>query len=213
MDPFEGKSERVIFCDIGNVLLFFDLFKSINRFLARGTKSSREVLPIIFEFSFLADLELGKVTPKEFHKKASKVFGMKIPFQEFCEIWTDIFQENRPMTRWIKEMSARHRIYILSNTNQLHYDFVKTRYDMFHSVHGAVISHEVGLRKPDPRFFCLALKMADIPARNVFYLDDVWEHVHGARRVGIHAQRFIDFAIAMEDWKRFLAESEKMPCI
>ena len=199
--------EKVLFCDIGNVLLFFDLFRSINRFLILGTRPARHVLPIVFDTSFVEDLELGRIGPRAFYEKACGLFGMRITYTEFCRIWNDIFTENHPMTRWIKNTSARHRVYLVSNTNFFHYSAVRLRYDFFRYVTGSVISCEIRLRKPDPRIFVYAMAMAGVKARQVFYLDDIWQHVHAARRCGIRAERYVNPWMAQESWCRFLKHS------
>ncbi len=47
-----------------------------------------------------------------------------------------------------------------------------------------VHSHEVGLRKPDPRIFSLAADRLDVRPDEIVFLDDVDGHVEAARAVG-----------------------------
>ena len=50
-----------------------------------------------------------------------------------------------------------------------------------------VDSCQVGLRKPDPRIFRLALEQLDgVPPEQAVLLDDFEAHVAGARRIGMH---------------------------
>ncbi len=196
--------EKILFCDIGNVLLFFDLFKSINRFLQIGSKSARQVLPRLFDAAYLADLETGKISAQQFYRQACAMFGMRLPFERFCAIWNDIFEENVPLTRWITRTSRSYRVFLVSNTNDLHFDHIATRYSFVQGLAGAIVSSRVGLRKPDPRIFVHALQRAGVSAKQVFYLDDVWEHVYSARRCGISAHRYTDPFTAIAQWNRFL---------
>jgi 2-haloacid dehalogenase len=54
-----------------------------------------------------------------------------------------------------------------------------------------VVSGEVGLLKPDPRIFRLAIERCALdPARTVF-IDDVADNVAGGRSVGLHALQFV----------------------
>ncbi len=72
--------------------------------------------------------------------------------------------------------------------------------------HHLVDSSEVGLRKPDPRIFELALERvgASDPSRAVF-LDDYEGNVQAARRVGIHGIRVTaDFAKALDELRALL---------
>jgi putative hydrolase of the HAD superfamily len=52
-----------------------------------------------------------------------------------------------------------------------------------------IISAEVGVEKPDPRIFQLALDALDAGPSECVFVDDVPQHVEGARAVGIDAFR------------------------
>jgi putative hydrolase of the HAD superfamily len=78
--------------------------------------------------------------------------------------------------------------------------------ELFHHV---VDSSEVGLRKPDPRIFELALEKvgAADPGRTVF-LDDYAGNVEAARRVGIQGILVTsDFGEALDELRALLAAS------
>ncbi len=55
--------------------------------------------------------------------------------------------------------------------------------ELFHHV---IDSSEVGLRKPDPKIFALALERLGVPAESAVFLDDYPGNVEAAQRVGIH---------------------------
>ena len=50
---------------------------------------------------------------------------------------------------------------------------------------GIIDSSEVGIRKPDPKIFTLALQIADNSADKTIFLDDYVEHVNVAEELGI----------------------------
>ena len=50
---------------------------------------------------------------------------------------------------------------------------------------GIIDSSEVGIRKPDPKIFTLALQIADNSADKTIFLDDYVEHVKVAEELGI----------------------------
>lgn len=55
-----------------------------------------------------------------------------------------------------------------------------------------VISAEVGLRKPDPAIFELALDRVGVPADRVLFIDDAEPNVLGARASGLQALLHVD---------------------
>tara|TARA_B100000676_G_scaffold311253_1_gene380448 strand:+ start:6370 stop:7011 length:642 start_codon:yes stop_codon:yes gene_type:complete len=50
---------------------------------------------------------------------------------------------------------------------------------------GIIDSSEVGIRKPDPKIFTLALQIADNSADKTIFLDDYVEHINVAEELGI----------------------------
>ena len=48
----------------------------------------------------------------------------------------------------------------------------------------------VGLAKPDPRIYRLALERLRVAPEQAVFIDDVAANVEGARQVGMHAIRF-----------------------
>ncbi len=75
--------------------------------------------------------------------------------------------------------------------------------DLFHHV---VDSSEVGLRKPDPRIFELALEMlGGVAPDEAVFLDDYRGNVEAARRVGIHGiQVTRDYGAALDELRALL---------
>lgn len=53
-----------------------------------------------------------------------------------------------------------------------------------------IISSEIGVAKPDPRFFEVAVEQIGVPAGQVLFVDDVLANVEGARSVGLLAEHF-----------------------
>ena len=57
-------------------------------------------------------------------------------------------------------------------------------YDLFES---CLLSHEIGVEKPDPKAFEILLKELDVPAQDVVFIDDKEENVAAAKTLGIDA--------------------------
>jgi len=74
--------------------------------------------------------------------------------------------------------------------------------ELFHHV---IDSSEVGLRKPDPRIFELALEKLGVDAASAVFLDDYAGNVEAARRVGIHGLLVTDaYEDALSELSRLL---------
>jgi putative hydrolase of the HAD superfamily len=65
------------------------------------------------------------------------------------------------------------------------------------------LSNEVGLLKPDPAIYRLALEQLNVPAHRAIFIDDVAEMVAGATAVdlaGVHHKRWPATQAAIESW-------------
>ena len=66
-------------------------------------------------------------------------------------------------------------------------DKIENDWDINHLFDDIIISYEVGLIKPDPAIFDLALSRLGISAHDTVFIDDRIKNIHGARQHGIHA--------------------------
>ena len=73
--------------------------------------------------------------------------------------------------------------------------------ELFHHV---IDSSEVGLRKPDPKIFELALEQLGVEASSAVFLDDYAGNVEAARRVGIRG------VLVTDDYQGALAELARL---
>ncbi len=73
----------------------------------------------------------------------------------------------------------------MSNTNALHYKFVRKNFGIVKEFKESVLSYKVGHRKPDLRIFKALLIKTGRPANNHIYIDDIGEHVEIAESIGM----------------------------
>jgi putative hydrolase of the HAD superfamily len=68
-----------------------------------------------------------------------------------------------------------------------------------------VLSCEVGMAKPDPGIYELALKRSGVPADEALFVDDAEVNVAAARRLGLRAHRHTGAASTIEAIEGFLS--------
>ncbi|MDE2312674.1 MAG: HAD-IA family hydrolase, partial [Elusimicrobia bacterium] len=98
----------------------------------------------------------------------------------------DHFSLERANYALLRQLSRSRRVYLLSNTNALHYEFIRSNYAFPKRVHGALLSYRLGLRKPEPEIYLSALRRAGVEAHEAAFIDDLKENVAGARKLGIN---------------------------
>jgi putative hydrolase of the HAD superfamily len=90
----------------------------------------------------------------------------------------------------LKGLSGKLPTYLLSNTNALHIEHIRARYAFPAIVKGAILSHELKLRKPQLEIYEAALKLSGTAPEETVFIDDLEENCAGARKAGLHAIRY-----------------------
>ncbi len=83
-----------------------------------------------------------------------------------------------------------YKCILLSNTNSLHIDFIKTNvsfYDAFKNCFDAFyLSHEIHLRKPNEDIFKFVIDTHQLKPEECLFIDDTSENTETAKALGLH---------------------------
>jgi 2-haloacid dehalogenase len=91
----------------------------------------------------------------------------------------------------LEELAARgRRLFALTNFSHETWPVARARFEFLGRFEDVVVSGEVGMVKPDPRIYRLAIGRCRLdPARTVF-VDDLAANVEAARAEGLHGVHF-----------------------
>lgn len=201
----EGKTPLGVVFDIGGVLLSFDHMKACKAIGARCAMSAEEVYERVFTSGLEASYDRGMPTG-EFYGEVSKRLAIKAPFDvppdEFGLLWSDIFEENPGIEEVVRTLSGMVRLFILSNTNPLHYEFAAGRFPFLNDCfEAAFLSYEIGEGKPSPVIYRTVVEKTGLKPEELFYIDDREEHVEAAKALGIRSLRFTSIEALKERLK------------
>ena len=88
----------------------------------------------------------------------------------------------------LAELAAHVRLIVLSNTNACHKSVWNSRFTgALSHFERMFLSHEMGVRKPQPASFQMVLDYLDLPPGRVVFVDDKAENVKAARASGMNA--------------------------
>lgn len=183
---------RTIFLDMGKVLIDYD-FRLFTDRLCRSVEIDPELLRgALTGNSLHLTFELGQLNEDEFHGEICRRLGKNMAHEEFVAAWTGVFLPIPLLSEdLIRRLAARARLWVISNTNRLHFDYLRARFPFFGLFEGFVLSYEVGAMKPDPRIFREALARTGSKASESLFVDDQLINVEGARELGIDAFQFL----------------------
>jgi len=180
---------RSLIFDIGNVLLPFDFGRALNRVGLQNSGRLTSGLPR--EFIEMKDLyETGRIERSEFLKRSIAATGYQGTEAEFSAAWTEIFDENVAMTRLVQSLHGRYSLYVLSNTSDLHIEYVEATYPVFQYFSDGVYSHIAGCIKPGREIFEIAIRQLGVKPDETIFIDDLPDNVVTARELGFHAFQY-----------------------
>ena len=98
-----------------------------------------------------------------------------------------------PMVRVkiLEKLSLNYRIFLLSNTNKIHYDLYSCQFVQKYGLHlsdlfeKAYYSFELGLRKPDKEIYEYALKDSQLIPEETLFIEDSPQNLIEAEKLGI----------------------------
>lgn len=190
--------------DLGNVLVGFDREQVLRR-LGDGAGCGSPAFKRAYAAAGIEDrLERGLMGERELFAWFQSL-GFDGTFDEFGLLWCDHFHELKPVSSLLAELKGRAQILILSNTNSLHYRFLCARFPVLGLADVAVLSYQLGLRKPEPAIYRAALKAAGAQPHEAVFIDDMKDNVDAAAALGINAVRLDEPESVRELLKPFLA--------
>jgi glucose-1-phosphatase len=151
---------------------------------------------------------LGTVSEPEVHAALTERLALSPADLErfLAGLWEEYCGSlNVELTEWFAGLRPRYRTGIVSNSFVGAREKEQERYGFEDLTDTVVYSHEVGVRKPDPAIYRLALDRLGVQPAEAVFLDDKELAVDGARAVGMAAVLFRDNAQAIAEIEALLA--------
>ncbi len=203
------KIKNIIF-DLGGVILDIDenvVYKELEKMGIEISElaHSKEFMEILSKF------DTGIYTAATFRKKTKQFIGQeKMTDEKFDSIWNAMLLDiPRERIEAIEKVKKHYKIYLMSNTNVIHYDLyvrdlqLRFGYNEFDELFNkSYFSFAEHLEKPDPRFFELILDHEHLLPEETLFIDDTAENIEAAKSLGINT-----YHISREELVRNLFEN------
>lgn len=179
--------KNIIF-DFGDIFINLDKKATINGLAALGVNEiTEDILKTYHQY------EKGEISTNEFINFYKGAFG--ISENVLKKVWNAVLLDfPKQRLDFLMEIAAskKYKLFLLSNTNELHIDYVKNTlgidfYNAFKNCfHQFYLSHEIHFRKPDLEIYEFVLKENDLIASQTLFIDDLQENTDAAKQLGIH---------------------------
>jgi glucose-1-phosphatase len=190
-----NNSKEAIIFDLGGVLLNLDYDLTEKAFISLGMTDFGESYSQLQQTYLFDRFERGEVSSFHFVNQLLDRLPPGTTANQVVHAW-DAMILDFPVKRlqFLEELSKKYRIFLLSNTNDLHIDAVRRSLNksvghrnLEQYFEKTYFSSAIGMRKPDSSIFEFVCSENKLDPAKTIFIDDSPQHVEGAKAVGIQA--------------------------
>jgi putative hydrolase of the HAD superfamily len=174
---------RAFLFDIGNVLLKFD-FTATLRAVAEHSEVRDEIAVLAGIDRVKLSYEDGQIDRAAFLRGVFDVLRYRGTEAQFVAAWEDIFTPNEPMFALVAQLAQTHPLFLLSNTSDIHRDYIFRTYDIFRSFTAGTYSFSARTSKPGRAIYEHACREHGLVPATTFFIDDLLPNIETARSLG-----------------------------
>ncbi len=185
---------RNIIFDFGGVICNLDVGRTEKAFAALGFAPVHAGMADGDPMAVFEAVEKGTLNPGEFRRELRKFFPRPVTDAGIDAAWNALLLDMpAPRIDLIRALGSNHRLFLLSNSNEIHYNhysgtLLRDHHCRFEDLfEKAWFSFRIGLLKPSQEIFRFVLNDGGLNPAETLFIDDTLMHAEGAQRAGIHA--------------------------
>jgi len=186
-----GGMIKAILFDLGGVL-FTDGTKQFIAYLHDELGVDAQQSSNLLSGQLGSQYREGKIGRNKFWETFKQELDLTASEDELEQNWISGYRLNEATKSLIQELSRRYDVYYLSDNVQERIDVVESKYHFLNLFKDGIFSHVVGVRKPNPRIYKLALEKVDAEPSEVVFIDDKASALEPARELGMKTILFED---------------------
>lgn len=188
----QNTIKNIVF-DYGNVIINLDIDATYRAFEELGATRFDETWQEIIRDQLFQKYERGDISNADFRNFLRKALPSGITDETIDQAWNEILKD-MPASRiqLLLNLKSRYRTFILSNSNEIHYQhYVKDLQEIHHFrdfdqlVEKAYFSFQVNLAKPEAAFYQLLLNNHGLKPEETLFIDDLKQNIDAAAALGM----------------------------
>ncbi len=190
----KSNIEAIIF-DFGGVMVPFSQMDSLKKQEARLELQPGGLAEILWRSPDWRLAEVGAITDEEYWRRTGPRLGFHTPeaIRDFVQALFRDAKTDQRMADLVRGLQSRYRTGLLSNSSEILPRLLGERYGLDGLFDVEVFSALVGLAKPDPAIYQLALERLGTAPEATVFVDDYEPNVASAAALGIRAIHFVGY--------------------
>ena len=194
--PNYNSIKNIIF-DFGGVICDLEIKRSVEKFMEFGPSKNEHITQEEKNSGFellVSTYETGRISTQQFRNEIREFYQEPPTDEAIDNAWNALLVGiPEPRLRLLKKIRKSYRIFLLSNSNEIHYlkyvDDLRQQYgyrDFEELFEKTYFSFRLHLKKPDPGIFRLVLNENKLDPKETLFIDDTLMHVKAANKIGIN---------------------------
>ena len=204
------KRINALLFDLGGVIVDLDYNKTIEAFEAIGLEDAEHLYNQFNQSKIFDEFEIGSISREKFIDLLQEKIPQKVSQSKIKEAWNAmILGFEKSKLEQIKRYSEKIPCYLLSNTNEIHLEYIQTLLQEVPFKNLELLftkcyySHIIGRRKPHRETFEWVLNDMGSSPEEVLFIEDSPQHIRGAEKAKIKTLHFTN-GRRLEDVDLFL---------
>jgi len=183
------KKISVVLFDLGNVLVHVDL-DAFWKELGLHEPAQRKQYENAYRAAYL-DFEMGAITTDSFLDQLEQGAKGNFTREQLRKAFLSIIRQPvEGMESIVKRVGNLCQTALVSNTNELHYNYSLETVPALKLLHEHFLSFRLKVMKPSHRYYEEIIRAFNIPSEAALFIDDVQENVEGTLAAGMRAHLF-----------------------
>lgn len=186
---------RNIIFDLGGVLLNIDYQLTIDAFKKLGVSNFEGLFTQAVQIDLFDRFDKGVISSAGFREELRRITDLPLTDQQIDSAWNAMLLDMPGKRLAMLDRASKHyRLFLLSNTNTIHYpayqNYMRQHFgfsDLASLFERQYLSCALGMRKPEVEIFKHIMYEGGLKPEETLFVDDSFQHVEGARRVGLQA--------------------------
>lgn len=181
---------------MGGVIINLDLDKTFSQFASAVGSTPGQIKKQYFNAQLWQSHEIGAASDTDIRNEIRTHFFPKYTDNQIDDIWNAMLLDiPKERINLLLKLRNKYQIFLLSNTNEIHRKKfneilfeshgIKDFSEIFHKTY---YSHQMGLRKPNPKIYEVVLREQNLIASETLFLDDNAENLNSAQGLGIQTE-------------------------
>jgi epoxide hydrolase-like predicted phosphatase len=201
----EKKNFRAVFWDIGGVIVRTHDWSGRSRWEKQIGLQPHELERIVFSGAMGKQASVGQASADDVWTWVLDHLGL--PESDRHSLKHDFFDGDKvdeELVAFIRSLRPSYLTGVISNAWPETRRWLENEWLIADAFDQIVISAEVGVAKPDPRIFHLALDGLEVTPKESVFIDDFDANVKAAREIGIYSIFFRDPEQTIEELRKLL---------